>query len=113
MSDTPSPSPRPVSTLAVAGIFVLLAIFGVLARSYYLPTLPAEPQNEAPDHLPKDLAWRATHDSRRAYLLSLRQKQADQAAAYGWVDKANGVVQLPLDRAMDLVIQENAPKPTP
>ena len=107
MSDESVPSPRPVSTVAVAAIFAVLAVFGLLARHYYLPTLPTQPQYEAPDHLSKDQAWKATHESRRAYLLELRQKQSDQGATYLWIDKNAGLVQLPIDRAMDLVIQEH------
>ena len=107
MSDQKAPAPRPVSLVAVAAIFVLLALFGVAARHYYLPTVPTEPQYEAPDHLTKDLAWKATHDTRRDAMLELREHQALQAASYRWIDRGAGVVQLPIDRAMDLVIQEN------
>jgi hypothetical protein len=102
-----APAPRPVSLLAVTAVFVLLAAFGVLAERVYLPGVPAAPQNEVPDNLPKDMAWKATPESRRAYLADLRKKQAEQAGAYGWVDRKAGVVQLPLERAMELVVQEN------
>ena len=30
------------------------------------------------------------------------EKQAKQAASYAWVDQKAGVVQLPIDRAMEL-----------
>jgi hypothetical protein len=108
MTEPAAPAPRPVSTLAVAAIFVLLSLFGLLAHRVYLGSRQAAPQNEAPDNLSKDLAWRATPELRRAYLADLRAKQAKQAQSYAWVDQKNGVVQLPIDRAMDLIVKEEA-----
>jgi hypothetical protein len=103
-----APLPRPVSTVAVVAVFVLLSLFWALAARVYVPHRAPAPQNEAPEHLPKEQAWRATPASRRAYLAELRETQATQATSYGWVDKKAGVVQLPIERAMELVIQENA-----
>jgi hypothetical protein len=54
--------------------------------------------------LTADLQWKATPEARRAYLDELRAKQAKQAASYAWVDQGKGVVQIPIDRAMDLVV---------
>jgi hypothetical protein len=106
-TDTDSPAPRPVSLVAVIAIFVLLSLFGILAEKLYLPHRSAAPQNETPDNLSKDMAWKATPESRRQYLADLRKSQSDQAAAYGWVDQKAAVVQLPIERAMELVVQEH------
>jgi hypothetical protein len=92
--------------MAVFAVFAVLSLFGVIAHRVYLGVRPAAPQNESPDNLGKDQAWRATPASRREYLAELRKKQAAQAATYAWVDRKNGIVQLPIDRAMDLVVQE-------
>jgi hypothetical protein len=105
-TDPSAPTPRPVSVLAVAAIFVLLSLFGLLAHRVYRPGRTPAPQNLAPDNLSKDLAWRATPADRRAYLADLRKRQAEQAASYGWVDKKSGVVQLPIARAMELVVKQ-------
>jgi hypothetical protein len=107
MIDQNAPAARPVSLVAVVAIFVLLSVFGLVAMRLYLPDRPAAPQNEVPDHLTKDLQWKATPESRKQALVDLRQKQSDQAAAYAWVDQKNGVVQLPIARAMELVIKAN------
>jgi hypothetical protein len=107
MSDENLPAPRPVSLAAVACIFVLLSLFWVIAVRVYEPGRPAAPQNLTPDNLSKDNQWRATPASRRAYLAELRNGQAKQAASYGWVDRKAGVVQLPIERAMELVVQEH------
>jgi len=106
MSDPSAPAPRPVSLVAVAAIFVLLSVFAVMADRAYLRGRPAAPQNETPDNLTKDLAWRATPETRRAYLVDLREKQKKQAESYAWVDQKAGIVQLPIERAVELIIQE-------
>jgi hypothetical protein len=101
------PAPRPVSFMAVVAVFVLLSAFGILAERVYFPGVGAAPQNETPDNLSKDMAWKATPASRRAYMLDLKKKQAEQGSAYGWVDQKAGIVQLPIARAMELIVQEN------
>jgi hypothetical protein len=106
MTDEPIPAPRPVSVIAVAAIFVLLSLFGVIALRVYPSGRAPAPQNQAPDNLTKDLAWRATPAARRAYLADLRKAQAQQGAAYGWVDQKAGVVQLPIARSMELIVKE-------
>ena len=106
MSEPSAPAPRPVSFVAVAAVFVLFSLFGLLAHRVYLGVRTAAPQNESPDNLGKEQAWRATPASRRAYLVELRGKQAAQATHYAWVDRKNGIVQLPIDRAMDLIAGE-------
>ena len=42
----------------------------------------------------------------REEILSNEQKQLTE---YGWVDKEHGVVHIPIDRAMDLVVQRGLP----
>src|SRR5580692_2344441 len=108
MTDPETPAPRPVSLVTVVAIFILLSLFGVLVERAYLPGRPAAPQNDTPDNLSKDMAWKATPETRRAYLADLRKKQGEQASKYGWVDQKAGVVQLPIARAMELVIKDNA-----
>jgi hypothetical protein len=39
-------------------------------------------------------------------LVDYRREQADLLGNYGWVDPENDVVQLPIDRAMELVAAE-------
>jgi hypothetical protein len=101
------PAPRPVSLMAVIAVFMLLSAFGYLAERIYFPGISAAPQNEVPDNLSKDLAWKATPKTRRDAMLDLRKKQAAQGAAYGWVDQKAGIVQLPIARAMELIVREN------
>jgi hypothetical protein len=39
-------------------------------------------------------------------LVDYRREQADLLGSYEWVDQENGVVQLPIERAMELVAEE-------
>jgi len=107
MTDQKDPAPRPVSLVAIVAIFCVLSLFWVLAVRYYLPGRPPAPQNEAPDRLSKDLAWRATPASRKQALAELRESQAKQAVSYRWLDQKAGILQIPVERAMELFVKEH------
>jgi len=109
MSDPSANSPRPVSLIVKLFVLALSAVFLVVVWRFYHPATVA-PQNEAAENLPKDLEWKATPETRQAALAALREKQAKQAASYAWVDQKAGVVQLPVDRAMELVVEQYGPK---
>ena len=109
MSDTTAQSPRPVSLVTTLFVLALFATFAVLVSRYYHPAAIA-PQNQAAENLPKDLAWKATPATRKQALAELREKQSKQAASYAWVDQKAGVVQLPIERAMELTAQHYGAK---
>lgn len=56
----------------------------------------------------------------QADLAALRSREDAELNGYGWVDRQAGVVRIPINRAMDLIVQRglpvrgqpNAPKPT-
>jgi len=57
-------------------------------------------------------------DDGHADYLALRQQQSEKLNSYGWVDRSNGIVRIPIDRAMDLIASRglpaaptNAPRP--
>ena len=105
MSDPRQSQPRPAGLPAALVILGSFALFLVLAFLLYARDLPAAPQDATPDRLPADMRWESTPEGRRAYLSDLRGRQAAQAASYGWVDRKAGIVQLPVDRAMELTVQ--------
>lgn len=108
MTDLPSPA-RPVSLITTLFILVLFTAFFFVGRHYYHPSAAA-PQNGIAENLGKDLEWKATNASRRAALQELREKQAKAATTYGWADQKAGVVQLPIERAMELTAQKYGKK---
>ena len=40
-----------------------------------------------------------------ADIYTLRQGEADRLTTYGWVDKDGGVARIPIDRAMDMLVE--------
>ena len=109
MSDNVSNPARPVSLITTLFVLALFVAFFVFVRRFYVPTATA-PQNAVAENLPKELEWKATPASRKKVLGELREQQAKQASSYGWVDQKAGVVQLPIERAMELTAQQYGAK---
>ena len=41
----------------------------------------------------------------------LKQGQNERLDSYGWVDKADGIVHIPIDRAIELTLERGLPAP--
>jgi hypothetical protein len=63
------------------------------------PASPFENQRELPPH-PRLQPQPATD------LKSYCQMEQQQLTTYGWVDQHNGIVRIPVDRAMEMVLQK-------
>ena len=102
MSDTSSCSDSKccsafgATLIAAIGGFAIFALILVVA---YLPN-KAAPVGDGVK----------TPAQRKAALAELHGKEHTAATTYGWVDKDKGVVRLPVDRAIELTIQEHAKK---
>lgn len=92
MSDNSSPKNSWVSIAAVIGGFAIFVLILIVA---YVPK-KAEP-------LPEGVK---TPAQRYEILTEHRAKEAKAAGSYAWIDQGKGVVQLPIDRAVELTIQE-------
>jgi hypothetical protein len=109
MSEPISTPARPVSVITVFFVLVLFALFFVVVRYFYSPsTTPAFVAT--PENFSKDLDWKASREARQKTLQEARKADAEKAGAYGWVDQKAGVVQLPIERAMELTAQQYAPR---
>jgi hypothetical protein len=98
MSDASVHAPEPkgsftTTLLAAVGGF---AIFGVILAVAYMP----KKVEQVGDGV-------RSPEQRKAILAELQGKAQTHATTYGWVDKDKGVVRLPIDRAMELVVQEH------
>ncbi len=102
-------SPRPVSLFTIAFVLALFAAFFFVVRYYYKPTTTPAYVSK-PDNMSKDLEWRSTRDARQKTLQDIRKQDTDGARGYGWVDQKAGVVRLPIDRAIDLTVQQYGKK---
>lgn len=83
--------------LAVLGGFVIFALILVVA---YVPNRQPMPVGDGVK----------TPEQRKAALAELRGKEQTLATSYGWADKDNGVVRIPVDRAVELYLQEQRAK---
>ena len=108
MSDSITTSPRPVSLVTILAILGCFALFLLVVYFGYAKSGQTPAYAGASEKLPEDLAWKATHESRAAVLSELRATEKKNASAYAWVNQKAGVVQLPLSRAMELIVQENS-----
>lgn len=109
MSDLPVTPARPVSLFTIVFLFAVFAAFLLVIRYFYQPATTTA-FNAAPDNLSKELEWRANAANRRQALKELHDNEAQQSATYRWIDQGAGVVQLPIDRAMELTARELASK---
>lgn len=109
MSDSPANSPRPVALITVVFLFALVGV-GFWVVSHYYQAAPASAVNTAAENLTKDLEWKATPKTRQETLAALRKSEADRAQTYAWVDKDKKVVQLPIERAMQLTAEKYGSK---
>ena len=47
----------------------------------------------------------------RQQLLDLRAEEERILTTYGWIDRAHGLTRVPIDRAMDLLVERGLPTP--
>jgi hypothetical protein len=88
--------------LAALGCFVIFVVVLYLA---YLPQRRSAPEVDLAK-IPPEEQWKYTPEGRMAHLQELHARELAAQTAYAWIDKSKGVVQLPLDRAEQLTLQE-------
>ncbi|QYM79802.1 hypothetical protein K0B96_04060 [Horticoccus luteus] len=103
-----NPSAKPVSLFTVIAVLVCLGLFFAVAWWTRSPALA--PRELAPEGLAADQQWKATPESRKAHLVTLRAEEAKHATTYAWIDQSAGTVQLPIDRAMELTVERYSAK---
>lgn len=97
MSDAAPKTGFFVTAAAVLGGFLIFTLILVIA---YFPNKP-----EALTQGTK------TPEERAVILREMRAKETAAATTYGWVDQTKGVVRIPIDRAVQLTIDDlNAKK---
>lgn len=97
MSENPS---RRAPLVTILALFVLFALFAVVVYYVYLPRQTGVLTGN-----------QVTPDSQRIETLAkLRSHEAEMATRYSWIDQQAGQVQLPLERAKELTLQQYAKK---
>lgn len=46
-------------------------------------------------------------------LLAFRLRENKELTSYGWMDRSNGIVRIPIERAMDLIVERGLPVRSP
>lgn len=95
-----------VSRIVLAGVFLLAAIVLVLGiMSLFVPARPAPP-------VPTESTAPFTGGGRPALQISpardlaaLRAEEDKRLESYSWVDRGQGVVAIPIERAMKLLVE--------
>jgi hypothetical protein len=91
-----------VTLLAALGCFVIFLVVLYLA---YLPQRRTAPEVDLA-RIPPEEQWKYTPAGRMAHFQEMRAREAAAQTAYAWIDRPKGIVQLPVDRAMQLTLQE-------
>lgn len=94
MSETRSAFPTISGPTVIAGLGGL-ALFLLILAAVYLPRRPA----------PLTVGSK-TPTERLEILAEVRAHDRELTDGYAWIDQSKGVVRLPLDRAIELTIQE-------
>lgn len=82
--------------VGVLGVFALFALFLVVLYYVYVPRQTGAFTEDGI----------RTGAQRTEMLVELRKKEAAQLTSYAWIDQQAGAVQLPLDRAMELTLEQ-------
>ena len=91
-----------VTFLAALGCFV---IFLVVLEIAYIPQRRVAPEVDLAK-IPPEEQWKYTPEGRMAHLQELHVREQAAQTSYAWIDRGKGIVQLPIDRAEQLTLQE-------
>ena len=99
------------AALALATVLILL-VMGGLFRLFERQQAKADPQPPRLAHTRQPPPAPRLQISPNQDLKTMRAEEARILNSYGWVDRANGVVRIPLSRAIDLLIERGLPAHT-
>ncbi len=102
MSDSPAQFSFPHRTPVFTAVIVIgcFAAFAWLANKLYTPRAAVVQAVEGV----------RTPDDRKKLLGDHRKKESEESSKYGWVDQKAGIVRLPIDRAIELIVRDHAKK---
>ncbi len=110
--------------LAVAGVVVTFVVNGFYhyldarSRADQTPVSPLVTNvpkdtrhlpTDYKDYLKENFPSPQLEIDERNQLDQIRLKEEETLATYGWIDQKAGVVRIPIDRAMDLIVQRGLP----
>jgi len=88
----------------------LLAVLGCFALFLLLVSLAYLPKKQGTERGPFDQDGIRTPAERLEKLAEVRANEAAAAHAYAWLDQSAGQLQIPIERAMELIAQRYSSK---
>ena len=105
--------------LALMGVlvhFVVKGIYGFMDSYEKAHQPPANPLATAPENarapgkdIPNKFPLPRMEENERLGIKDFRMQEEQTLNSYGWVDQQNGVVRIPIDRAMQLIAERGLP----
>ncbi len=107
--------------LAVATVIAIVVLRGVYAFldhrerasqppvSPLVQNVPEDTRHVAPGYPQAAFPSPRLEEDERGQLNGIRMQQENTLYSYGWVDEKAGTVRIPIDRAMDLLVQRGLP----
>jgi hypothetical protein len=108
-------------TIVVVGVICLVGLRGVFdfldhrekasqpPVNPLLTNMPTETRHIAPEYPQSVFPDPRLEVDERGQLNSIRLGEENTLNSYGWVDKKAGTVRIPIERAMDLLVQRGLP----
>jgi hypothetical protein len=115
-----------LALLSIITMFVMQWMFDLevthsRAKDAPLPPLaserqvPADPRLQSMPGVP--LVGEAPRDGAQPFssesYADFKSKESESLSSYGWVDRQAGIVRIPIDRAMELVLKKGLPSSAP
>ena len=92
-SSTEPSSSSPNKILTIVGVVGTLLLFVLILYLAYLPNRAG----------PVD---KARIEQRKQNLAENQASEIERATTYAWVDRENGIVRIPIEKAMDLTVKD-------
>lgn len=95
--------------LACSGVVIQLVLGGLLEHFKNRPT-PTDAFRPVPKMVQTSTAaFPRLQVSARLDLADFRAREDEELTNYGWIDRTSGIVRVPIERAMELVLQKGLP----
>jgi hypothetical protein len=107
-----------IITFVVSGFYHYLQAHSEAEQAPVSPLVTSAPKDtrhlptDYKDYLKQNFPSPQLEIDERTQLNQIRLNEEQTLATYGWVDQKDGVVRIPIDRAMDLIAQRGLPRRT-
>jgi len=111
MSDSQKPHsffPRASNASVLATFIAIVGCFLIMSLIVWLAYLPNRGGVVSVDmsQVSEDQQWKFSAEGRKERLAQLRANETELLNNYSWVDQSAGVVRVPVERAIELVVSE-------